>query len=78
MSKKEIKNNYPENPFGDPKQYQWGKNIWGNKFPIVGAVLIMVTLVIVIWADQKGLIDWTQSEDPLEIQNPYLKKDTLK
>lgn len=79
MSKKEIKNNYPESPFGDPSQYQWGKNIWGTKFPIIGAFIIGITLLIVIYADNKGLIDWKQSADPLQIENPYLQKeDTVK
>ncbi len=82
MSKKEIKNNYAESPFGDPAQYQWGKNIWGTKFPIIGAIVIGITLVIVIWADSKGMIDWQKSEDPFQnqhpLQQPKIDNDTLK
>lgn len=80
MTKKEIKNNYEENIFGDPSNYSWGKNIWGKKMSILGFVLIVVVGGIVFYADSKGLIDWQQqSENPLEIQHPHFeeKTDTL-
>ena len=79
MSKKKIKNNYEEHPFGDPSNYQWGKNIWGDKFTLFGAGFLVVVFAVVLYANSKGLIDWKQAdENPLEIQHPHFeKKDSL-
>ena len=77
MSKKEIKNNYAENIYGDPKSYSWGRNIWGKKMSIFGFVIMAIVTAIVIYGDSKGLIDWQQqSESPLEIQHPHFQQET--
>ena len=81
MSKKEVKNNYAENIYGDPSNYSWGRNIWGKKMSMLGLVLMIVVGGIVIYADSKGLIDWQQqSESPLEVKHPHFEEtsDTLK
>ena len=77
MTKKVIKNQHAENPFENPDNKKWGENIWGQKFSMIGLVVILVTIGIVFWADRKGLIDWTEQSNPLEIENPYIQKDTI-
>lgn len=80
MSKKDIKNNYEDHPFGDPSNYQWGKNIWGKNFTKFGSIFLVIVFALVFYANSKGLIDWKQAdENPLEIKHPHFeKKDTLK
>lgn len=73
QGRKRIKNEYPQNPFANPDNSKWGENIWGRRGAIISFILLLVVGGIVFWADQKGLIDWQESEDPLQNTHPYVQ-----
>lgn len=75
--KKKIKNQYAESIFSNPDNIPWGGNIWGKKFTIFAIAFLSITFALVFYADSKGLIDWQETGDPMEMENshPYFKKD---
>lgn len=75
---KPIKNQHAPSPFENTDKKPWGENIWGNRFPIFGAVVILVTVAIIWYADSRGLIDWQEQtrQDPWKNENPYQQPAT--
>ncbi len=72
MSEENNKNNKPENPEDD-----YIGNMWGWKFSFISLGIIILTAILVFSRGEEAFED-AKKEPFLEVQNPYLKKDTLK
>lgn len=72
---KKLKNQHTPSPFENPDRKPWGENIWGDRFPLIGLVVILVTVAIIWYADSRGVIDWQEQtrQDPWKTENPYDK-----
>lgn len=78
--KKKIENQHGTSIFSNPDNIPWGQNIWGRKFTIFAVVFLSMTFALVFYANSKGLIDWQQTGDPMEMENshPFFKKKVEK
>lgn len=75
---KKIKNQHAQSPFENPEKKPWGENIWGDRFPLIGLVVILLTVAIIWYADSRDIIDWQEQtrQDPWKNENPYQQPAT--